>query len=64
MDPSRRDQALGLDGLVLATSLEGRSSSNEDFHELELHHDEQRERRFQTWCPFEAGQWGQRFNTP
>ena len=56
----RRDQAdraLGLNGLVPATCLEPRSSSNEDC-ELMLHHDKQREQRFQTPCGFEAGQWG------
>ena len=48
MDPvSRRDrwdQTLGLNELVSATSLEPRSSSNED-SELELHYDKQREQR-------------------
>ena len=52
------DQALGLKGMVLATSLEARSSRNEDCDELELHHDEQREQRFHTSCSLGAGQYG------
>lgn len=58
------DQALGLNRLVLATSVETRSSSNEDCDELELHHDEQREQRFQTSRGFEADQYGQRTSKP
>ena len=61
MDPTSRPgqsgQALGLDEFVSAAFLQPRYSSNED-RELKLHHDQQREQRFQTPCNFEVGHWG------